>query len=192
MAEQVQEQQVKKVKRHLEGWRMALLPLKSVLLWEQQWHPCAIFASVSILFFSIWLMDLNALATISVVGLLLNFLDFIVPIISNTICGPNSWTGQKEKLFEEICRSIVIHYNKLLSNIKSFYSMRDNSPAMYYIISITMLCILAWMASSINNIFLLYIFSTVVLLWPGIQQQGIFNSLLSLIHKAPKVVLKSD
>ncbi|XP_047527796.1 ADP-ribosylation factor-like protein 6-interacting protein 1 [Vanessa atalanta] len=193
MAELVQEQQVKKVQRLLEGWRMALLPLKSVLLWEQQWHPCAILASVSILFFSIWLMDLSTLATFSVFGLILNFVDFIVPIISNTICGPNSWTGQKEKVFEEICRSIVIHYNKLLGNINAFYSMRENSPSMYYIISISMLCTLAWMASSINNIFLLYIFSTVVLLWPGIQQRGIFNTLMSLIKKTPKITtLKSD
>lgn len=119
---------MKKLKRLLEGWRMALLPLKSVFLWEQQWHPCAILATVSILFFSIWLMDLNTLASISVVGLVLNFIDFIVPILCGTIYSPNSWTGQKEKMFEDICRSIVIHYNKIVNNINSFYAMRESSP----------------------------------------------------------------
>nr|ABF51241.1 ADP-ribosylation factor-like 6 interacting protein isoform 3 [Bombyx mori] len=32
---QDQEQQVRKVKRTLEGWRVALLSLKSVILWAQ-------------------------------------------------------------------------------------------------------------------------------------------------------------
>ncbi|XP_045785357.1 ADP-ribosylation factor-like protein 6-interacting protein 1 [Maniola jurtina] len=192
MAEAIQEQQVKKLKRLLEGWRMALLPLKSVFLWEQQWHPCAIFASVTIFFLTIWLMDLNTLASLAVVGLVLNFVDFIIPIVCNTVYGPTSWTGQKEKMFEDICRSIVMSYNKTLDQVKSFYSMRENSPSLYYIISISMLCILAWMASTINNVFLLYIFSTVVLLWPGIQQQGIFNTLTSLIYKAPKIAQKTE
>ncbi|XP_039747133.1 ADP-ribosylation factor-like protein 6-interacting protein 1 [Pararge aegeria] len=192
MAEANQEQQVKILKRLLEGWRMALLPLKSVLLWEHQWHPCAIFASVSILFMTIWLMDLNTLASLAVVGLVLNFVDFIVPIICNTVYGPTGWTGQKEKMYEDICRSIVMNYNKILDQVKSFYSMRENSPSMYYIISISMLCILAWMASTINNVFLLYIFSTVVLLWPGIQQRGIFNTLTSLIYKVPKITQKTE
>lgn len=75
---------MKKLKRLLEGWRMALLPLKSVILWEQQWHPCAIFATVTVLYLTIWLMDLSTLASIAVFGLVMNFVDFIVPIICNT------------------------------------------------------------------------------------------------------------
>ncbi|XP_072943700.1 ADP-ribosylation factor-like protein 6-interacting protein 1 [Epargyreus clarus] len=193
MAEINQEQQVKRLKRLLEGWRMALLPLKSVLLWEQQWHPCAIVFTVSLLYLFIWIMDLNTLATIALVGLILNFIDFIVPIICNSIYSPSSWTGQKEKMFEEICKGIVASYNTTLHQIQTFYSMRENSPCMYYIISISMLCTMAWMASTINNVFLLYIFSTVVLLWPGIQHRGIFNTLLSMVNLAPKLTsLKSE
>lgn len=156
---------------------MALLPLKSVFLWEQQWHPCAIFASVSILFFSIWLMDLNALATISVVGLLFNFIDFIVPIISNTICGPNSWTGQKEKLFEEICRSIVIHYNKLSSNIKSFYSMRENSPLM--VSSVTFMYKFFWLKKIIQSSLCILLFSVLL----NIHHHAVHLGLDGFIHQ---------
>ncbi|KAJ2952900.1 hypothetical protein O0L34_g7265 [Tuta absoluta] len=183
---QLQEQQVKKLKRLLEGWRMALLPLKAVMLWEQQWHPCAIFGVVSFLYLLIWLMDLNSLTTFAVVGLILNFVDFIVPIICNSIYGPSSWTGQKEKMFEDICRSIVGQYNKTMSQIQNFYSMRENSPCMYYVISISMLLTLAWMSSSFNNIFLLYILSITMLLWPGVQNRGMFNSVLAMFNKAPK------
>lgn len=109
---------------------MALLPLKSVFLWEQQWHPCAIVAAITLIYLFIWLLDLNFLATFAVVGLFLNFVDFIVPIICNSIYSPNSWTGQKEKMFEDICRSIVCYYNKVLQNIHSFFSLRDTSPFM--------------------------------------------------------------
>ncbi|XP_021185082.2 ADP-ribosylation factor-like protein 6-interacting protein 1 isoform X1 [Helicoverpa armigera] len=183
-----QEQQVKKLKRFLEGSRMAILPLKSVILWEQQWHPCAIVGSVSILYFLIWLMDLNSLATFAVVGLFLNFVDFIVPVICNSLYGPTSWTGQHEKMYEEVCKSIVANYNKGLQNVRLFYSLRETSPCMYYILSISMLVTLGWVASSINNTFLLYILSTVMLLWPGVRQRGIFNTLLSMVNMAPKSV----
>ncbi|XP_075992860.1 ADP-ribosylation factor-like 6 interacting protein 1 isoform X2 [Anticarsia gemmatalis] len=190
---QNQEQQVKKLKRFLEGWRMAVLPLKSVILWEQQWHPCAIIGSVSMLFLIIWLLDLNSLATIAVIGLILNFIDFIVPVVCNSLYGPTSWTGQHEKMFEEICKSIVASYNKGLHNIRVFYCLRENSPCMYYIISISMLCTLAWVASSVNNIFLVYILSTVMLLWPGLRHRGFFNMILSMVNLAPKAsFLKSE
>ncbi|NP_001040353.1 ADP-ribosylation factor-like 6 interacting protein [Bombyx mori] len=190
---QDQEQQVRKVKRTLEGWRVALLSLKSVILWEQQWHPCAIVGSMTIMYLLIWLLDLNTLASIAIVGLILNFVDFMVPVICNQLYGSSSWTGQHEKTFEEICRSIVISYNKLVIYIHSFYSLRDTSPFMYYTISISTLCTVAWISSSINNIFLLYLLSTVVLLWPGIQRSGIFNSFFSVVNMAPKIpFLKSE
>lgn len=131
-----QEQQVKKLKRLLDGWRMALLPLKSVILWEQQWHPCAIVGSISSLYFLIWLMDLNTLTTFAVVGLILNFIDFIVPIICNSLYGPTAWTGQKEKMFEDICRSIVASYNKTLHQFCTFYSLRETSPCMVSMIKV--------------------------------------------------------
>ncbi|CAB3228628.1 unnamed protein product [Arctia plantaginis] len=190
---QNQEHQVKKLKRFLEGWRMAILPLKSVILWEQQWHPCAIVGSVSILFLIIWLLDLNSIATLAVIGLILNLIDFSVPVICNSLYGPSSWTGQHEKMFEDICKNMVASYNKGLQNIRMFYSLRETSPCMYYIISITVLCTLAWIASSMNNIFLVYLLSIVMVLWPGLRSKGIFNMILSLVNMAPKAAfLKSE
>lgn len=125
-----QEQQVKKLKRFLEGWRMAVLPLKSVILWEQQWHPCAIVGSVSFIYFLIWLLDLNSLATFAVVGLFLNFVDFIVPVICNSLYGPSSWTEQHENIFDEVCKTIVTNYNKSLHSVRQFYALRETSPYM--------------------------------------------------------------
>ncbi|KAL4714533.1 hypothetical protein ACJJTC_006579 [Scirpophaga incertulas] len=183
-----QEQQVKKLKRLLEGWRMALIPLKSIMLWEQQWHPCAIIGCLTTLYLIIWLLDLSTIATFAIMGMIFNFIDFIVPFICNSLYGQNSWTGQKEKMFEDICRSIVIEFNGIKQTIKSFCSLRDSSPLMYYIISVCILCSLAWVASSINNTFLLYILSAVMLLWPGIQHRGIFKTVKSLFKFSPKVV----
>lgn len=109
---------------------MAIVPLKSVMVWEQQWHPAAIFATVSALHLIIWLLDLNFLTTISVVGLIINFVDFIVPFVCNSMYSANYWTGQKEKVFEDICRSIVASYNQVLSYMKSFCSLREGNPCL--------------------------------------------------------------
>lgn len=107
---------------------MALLPLKSIILWEQQWYPCAIFGFVSFLYLLIWFMDLNSLATFAFVGLFFNVIDFIVPVVCNSIFGSTAWTGQKEKMFEDICKGIVRSYNKTLQNICYFYSLRETCP----------------------------------------------------------------
>lgn len=109
---------------------MALVPLKSVLVWEQQWHPAAILATVTALHLIIWLLDLNFLTTIAVVGLIMNFVDFIVPVVCNSLYGPSSWTGQKEKVFDDICRSLVASYNQIASYVASFCSLREGSPCM--------------------------------------------------------------
>lgn len=121
---------MKKLSRLLEGWRMALLPLKSVFLWEQQWHPCAILAATSLIYIIIWFMDLNFLTSFAVVGLIINFLDFVVPITCNSLFNPNSWTGNEERAFQETCKSIVASYNRCLYTVHSFYAMRDTSPLM--------------------------------------------------------------
>ncbi|XP_073943712.1 ADP-ribosylation factor-like 6 interacting protein 1 isoform X2 [Choristoneura fumiferana] len=183
---QVQEQQVKKVKRLLEGWRLALIPMRSIILWEQQWYPAAIVGALTFLYTFIWLMDSNFLTTFAMVGIILNFVDFIIPIICTSLYGPSYWTGQKEKMFEDICRSIVVHYNKIVDQVGSFTLLRETSPCMYYIITISMLCTLAWVSSVVNNIFLLYVASVAMLLWPGIQHRGILNTLLAMINMAPK------
>ncbi|XP_061712547.1 ADP-ribosylation factor-like protein 6-interacting protein 1 [Cydia pomonella] len=183
---QDQEQQVKKLKRLLEGWRMALLPMRSIILWEQQWYPATIVGVLSFLYFFIWLMDSNFLTTFAIVGIFLNFLDFIVPIICTSLYGPSAWTGQKEKIFEDICKAIVRDYNKILNHVQLFFSFRETSPILYYIISMCLLCTLGWVSSAINNVLLLYILSIGLLLWPGIQHRGIFNMVLSMVNMAPK------
>ncbi|KAJ8737646.1 hypothetical protein PYW08_000241 [Mythimna loreyi] len=183
-----EEQQVKKLKSFLEGWRMALLLLKSIILWEQPWYPCAIVGSVSFLYSLIWLLDLNSLATFAVIGLFLNFVDFIVPIVCTSLYEPSVWTQLQENTFQEVCKSIVTTYNKSLHNVHHFYSLRKTSPYMYHMLSISFLITLAWVASSINNIFLMYILSTVLLLTPGFRHRGIFNILLAMVNMAPKPI----
>lgn len=121
---------MKRLKKLLDGWRIALLPLKSIMLWEQHWHPCAIVGVTSFLYLVLWILDLNTLASFAFMGLIINFMDFIVPVVCNSFYGPSDWTGQQEKMFEEICKSIVISYNKTLNSILSFYTMRETSPVM--------------------------------------------------------------
>lgn len=179
VSNQIQEQQVKKLKRLLEGWRMALLPLKSVFLWEQQWHPAVIVAATSIFYLIMWLMDLNLLTSVAVVCLFINFLDFLVPIACSSICNPNSWNGQKEKHFEDTCKSLVGCYNGVIYKINNYCSLRETSPMTYYIITIGMLCVMAFIGSTINNTFLLYLLTTIILLLPGLQNKGLCKCVLS-------------
>ncbi|KAJ8705568.1 hypothetical protein PYW08_012614 [Mythimna loreyi] len=97
--------------------------------------------------------------------------------------------NRKIPTYEEICKRIVTTYNKSLHNVRHFYSLRQTNPCMYYILSINYLITLAWVESSINNICLMYILSTVLLLTPGVRHRGIFNTLLAMVNMAPKSVI---
>lgn len=185
-----QEKQVKKVKRKLEPWRVLILPLNSVLLWEQQWYPGLIFGGISVMYLIIWMLDPSILTLLSTAGILINIIDFSVPTITANLYTPSAWTGQKEKLFEDICRTLVMDYNRASCMISNFYSKRESSPKLYYTLSIGVLLILAWFGSTINNAFLCYLVTLSLFMWPGLQYRGLpkhcFDSVFSLVSGAIK------
>ncbi|XP_077300784.1 ADP-ribosylation factor-like 6 interacting protein 1 [Arctopsyche grandis] len=163
-----QEKQLKKIKRKLESWREVILPLHSVLTWDQKWYPGVTFGSISIIYLFLWFLDPPIITLLSTLGMMLSVMDFLVPTLITKFYPSSSWTKNEEKLFEEICKSIVYHYNWMYITFHSFYKMRETSPRVYYILLISMLSVSAWIGATTNNVFIMYMVTLFLGLLPGL------------------------
>lgn len=102
---------------------------------EYRYHHVTLFPD-SLIFFSsrcyrfLVLLDPTLLSFVSSVCLLIVLLDYLAPIVMSKIFNPDSWTGQKEKKFEEISSKIASAYCSIKSDICYFYHMKESRPKM--------------------------------------------------------------
>jgi len=182
---------VKKLKRELEGWREIVLQLHSVLLWEKNWYPGVIAGISTTLFLLLWLVEPSLLSTVSCAGLLATLLDYLVPTLSARLFNPAQWTGAQEKLFEEICCSIVQVYAAFSHQVVAFKDLKVTSPKLYYSVTVISLTLLAYIGNKVNNLVLTYFIVTTVLLLPGLSQRGILHKYYQLFLQYVANSLKS-
>uniref|UniRef100_A0A1B6I0Y5 RETREG1-3/ARL6IP-like N-terminal reticulon-homology domain-containing protein n=1 Tax=Homalodisca liturata TaxID=320908 RepID=A0A1B6I0Y5_9HEMI len=182
---------VKKLKRELEGWREIILQLHSVLLWENQWYPGLVAGVSTAVFTLLWLLEPSLLTTVSFIGLLVTLLDYLVPTVCAGLYRPENWTGAKEKQFEEICRTLALCYSAASHQLQAFKELKVTSPKLYYSVTITSLAVLAYIGNKVDNLFLSYILVTFLLLLPGLNHHGILHQYYQLLLHNVANVLKS-
>ncbi|XP_076675767.1 ADP-ribosylation factor-like 6 interacting protein 1 [Andrena cerasifolii] len=165
------EKHMKQLKRSMECWREVILPLNSILLWEKSWYPGLIFGVTSTIFFLIWMLEPALLRIISVSLLVLALVDYLVPPLTGFLCTFNPWTGQKEKKLNEICQNLSATILQLQSLWRIMLNTRNDRPNVYYATIISCLVVCIWIGNTINNLLLLYLAVTVILLMPGFRHK---------------------
>lgn len=176
------EKYTKQLKRRMECWREVIIPLNSILLWERSWYPSLLLGLSSTIFFLIWILEPAVLTLISISLLVAALFDYSVLYISPSFFSTNSWTGQKERKLDEICQNLSITILRLQSTWKSFLQARNKRPNLYYGSLTAILLLLAWIGNTINNLFLLYIIVTVLLLFPGLRHKHRAQSAIKSIY----------
>lgn len=166
------EKHTKQLKRKMECWREIILPLNSILLWERNWHPGLIIGLVTMIFFTIWILEPTLLTIISVFLLIFALIDYLVPILTSVLCNTQSWTGQKEKKLIEICQNLSAIILQMQTLWASISKIRHDRPNIYYSVTIFCLIIFAWIGSTVNNLLLLYITVNAILITPGLRHKG--------------------
>ncbi|XP_039292891.1 ADP-ribosylation factor-like protein 6-interacting protein 1 [Nilaparvata lugens] len=162
---------IRKLKRQTEGWREIIIVIRSVLLWEADWHPPTLVGLCSVISFIFWKLDPSFLSTVSIVGLVMVTLDTLVPLMSSKIYDQAEWTGVKEKQFEDCCKT-VIEYKMLLGQYWTcLQGMRETQPKMYYSTVIPMLCFLIWIGNCNTHLLSYFIIITAVMM-PGLIHHG--------------------
>ncbi|XP_034241739.1 ADP-ribosylation factor-like protein 6-interacting protein 1 [Thrips palmi] len=179
--------QVKQLKRRLELWREAVLPVYAVLVWEKPWHPGLLGGVSTVFFLLFWYLDPSVLTTLALMGLVVTICDYAIHLIGSYARHPeqgDKWTGKDEKKLEEVCHNVVSTQAIIASMVKNFFQMRSTRTKTYYAITITSLIILSFLGGMINNLFFTYCVVTFILLLPGMKQQGLLHQWKSTVLNA--------
>lgn len=91
----------------MEQSRELILLLSSVLKWEKKFYPGVIFGAITILYLTLYYLDLSLLTLIGVIGLFAVIIDYGYPMVSKMLFSPENWTGAQEKAYEEVINEIV-------------------------------------------------------------------------------------
>jgi len=179
-----------KVKHDLEQWREVLLILNGILKWDQSFFPGVIFGVITFLFIILWWLDLSTLTLIAFITMLITVLDYGYPLVSKFIFKPENWSGTQEKLYENVVQEIVDVKLCIEGSISSFFNSRSERST-FYLITVTAGSIfLAYIGSTFNNLFLLYLVVLVFAMYPGLKEKGIVKLVLDQIKAVVGPYLK--
>jgi len=183
---------IRTVRDSLERWREAVLIADSVLGWEQEWHPAATAGTLTAAFLAVWYMDPSLVTLVSLVGLFLTLTDYFGPKIIDLILKPDSWTVEKEKKLEGVCRSIVSVGGLISSLSNTCSSLRTNSPMLHFSLVTCSLLLLAWLGTLLSGTVLLYLSTLLVTMLPGLHRRGLLEKHCSAVLNKMKELVKGQ
>lgn len=165
---------VKKLKRNLDRWRELVLFLHSVLLWKKPAYPWCILAGITFLFIEIAYYDLSLVTIVSLFLLIVTLIDFIAPLVANTLC-KEEWTASKQKELEDVCKILAAFVVSARVYYASLLQVKATRPNLYYPVTLATFCLLAYVGNAVNNLFISYAFVLIVVMSPGLINVGVLQ-----------------
>lgn len=165
--------------------RPLVLKLHSILTWEQDIYPIVVSAFVSLSFLFIYLLNSSVLTTLSYVGIAFALLDLAMPTIAKNLLSSSS-TKLNEKdnqKFDKICLDLAKLYAFFKSSCDACSSMKSKKPKLYYPSLLVSLLFLAYVGNKFNNLFLTYLATLFVALYPGLDKKGIPQAAITAIYQ---------
>ncbi|CAL1543182.1 unnamed protein product [Lymnaea stagnalis] len=183
--------EVSDIKRDLSGWKEVLLPLESLLLWNQPYYPAIIVGTTTFLFSLVWYTEMSALTALSFLGMIIGIVDFIVPFMGPTITGYKSWGPKEESDFTAICEKVAGIRQEVIDTWRGLSTMRHQNAKLFFFIVMAILTITAWIGNLIDNLVLFYLIVNFVLLTPGLRHHQLTSKYVQPIIKAMNRVVKA-
>jgi len=175
------EQKIKCLKRQLESWRVCVVALCSLLLWEKSWCPAVLITFTSSIFLARWYWDPSILTMIGICGVIATLSDYFAPKLSNAICPSMQWTAAKEKCYENFCCAVIDIQEMIYGNKSYFKTLKESNPKLYFGVVFSVFTSLAWIGYFVNNWILAYIFTVTLVLAPGIRKNKMTEKALSTL-----------
>lgn len=155
--------------------RPLVLKLHSVLTWEQDIYPIVVVAFVSFAFLTIHLLNSSVLTTLSYLGIAVALLDLAMPTIAkNLSSGPaaGKLSEKDNQRYDKICLDLAKVYAFLRSLCDTCCSLKTKKPKLYYPALLASLLVSAYIGNKFNNLFLTYLVTLVLALYPGLDKKG--------------------
>jgi len=163
------------LKKSLTPYKQVIPNLHAFFTWKKQFYPLLIFAYITFVFLTIWLLELSVLSTVSIVGVVLTVADFFLPGIIASFCDLSEWSDKDEEQFEHVCNEISNVLSKVNNCCNSWGEMRQSKSKIYYISLFSALLTLVWVGNTFNNLFLAYMVFLTAALFPGLKHHNILK-----------------
>ncbi|ESP04041.1 hypothetical protein LOTGIDRAFT_203419 [Lottia gigantea] len=174
--------ELSEIKRDLEGWREALIPLNSLLEWEKPYYPAIIVGTTTFLFLLVWYIQPSVLTTLSLLGLLISAIDLLIPMVGPKLFATDSWTVFHEQQFQQICERIINARNHFIDFKNTMCQLKAEKPKVYFFVVMGILVIQAWIGSLVNNLLLTYLLVNLVFLLPGLRRHDIVKKNIAVVR----------
>lgn len=165
-----------------------VLKLHSILTWEQDVYPILVSAFVTFSFLIIYLMNSSILTTFSYIGMAVALIDLAMPTIAKNLCGGSSSSataklGDKDnQRFDKICMDLAKVYAFFRESCNMCCSMKTSKPKLYYPSVLGTLLVLAYIGNKINNLFLTYLVTLFIALYPGLERKGFTQKAVEFVY----------
>lgn len=163
------------MKHELEPWREVLLQVNSLLKWDQKFYPAIIFAINTFIFLVLWYLDMPLLTAWAMVLFVAVGIDFVYPIVSKIVVKSSNWTGDNEKVFEEVCMELCEVRNKIHAAYNKVFVPKEERTTCYMIAMVGSLLGMAWIGANIDNLLLSYLVALFLSMYPGLLKNGIVS-----------------
>jgi len=182
------ESQVMTLKEELADWKPVVLSVSRLVLWETP-VEAAVLAAVPTLFFAlVYYLDASFLTILSIVGLIIMAADIGLPyVVSHLGMAPKD--EDADILFERFCDRVVTFRVNFRCCFNSLQKFRTEKPPVFYIIVGLLLVSIAWIGCCINNVFLAYLTTMVVLIYPGISKHRMLQAAMSKAMELVKMAI---
>lgn len=165
------------IANRLQPNRQLVLKLHSILTWEQDVHLFVVIGFVTLSFFIIHLLNSSILATLSYVGIALALLDCAMPTIAKNLSstgqhGAKGGDKEDSRKFDKICLDLASAYAFLRNICDTCCSLKTTMPKLYYPALIAVLLVTAYIGNKLNNLFLTYLITLFIALFPGLDKRG--------------------
>lgn len=166
--------------------RPLVLKLHSILTWEQDSYPILVVAFVTLSFLIIYLLNSSVLTTLSYLGIAGALVDLAMPTIAKYLCasspsGQSKLNEKDSQKFDKICLDLAKVYALFRSTCNTCCSLKSSKPKVYYPALLGALIVLAYIGNKINNLFLTYIVTLFLVLYPGLDKRGIPQKAVELV-----------
>jgi len=165
--------ELESVKQSLDSWREVAVILYSVITWEQDWYPGLTAGIVTVMFLTVHWLGPSIITLVSVIGLVITLLDYLVPMISDMVIPRSSWDEAKNKRLETVAK-FIIKCSQLVSSVCSKYrGARTSAPVYHAAVTTVTLLVTAFIGSLVSGAVLAYLVLMVTLMLPGLHSRGL-------------------
>ena len=181
-----------KLKTSLQSIRSLIPHVHAVFTWKKQFYPAILSSLITILYFLIWITDTTLLTSLAILSICLVLADYLVPILVANLFDSSKWSSEDEQVYNEFCEEIGHCLNGVNSQIACVCQLRQSNSKTLYLSVLSTLLLLAWLGNTFSGLFLAYVLTLGLAMFPGLKHQGACKQALDRVIKLIKGLISKD